>query len=42
MNMTADDRNRRAGENMAFCLSRKYGDNWWDRMVNENVRKEWR
>lgn len=41
MNMSADERNRLAGDNMRFYLSQKYGDNWWQRMTRENVQEDW-
>jgi len=37
MNMSADDRRRRAGENMMIVLERKYGPQWWDAMTKQNV-----
>jgi hypothetical protein len=42
MGMSADERSRLAGENMAFYLSRKYGDDWWNIMNNHLVESEWR
>jgi hypothetical protein len=42
MNMQADERSLKAGANMRQVLTKKYGDNFWDKMVNENVRSEWR
>lgn len=42
MGMSADERSRLAGENMAFYLSRKYGDDWWNVMTNYLVEMEWR
>lgn len=42
MNMSAEERRRQAGENMAYFLSKKYGDNWWWRMTNEYVKDVWR
>ena len=42
MRMSADERRKLAGDNMAFHLSQKYGDAWWDRMTNEFVDNAWR
>jgi hypothetical protein len=42
MNMKADTRGQLAGQNMADVLSGRYGPDWWDRMLNEGVRDEWR
>ena len=40
MGMTAEQREQRAGANMAAILSHRYGVNWWDRMTNEYVTEE--
>jgi hypothetical protein len=37
MGMTADDRSRRAYEQMRAVLSGRYGNNWWGRMTEEYV-----
>lgn len=42
MNMSASQREQLAGNNMADVLSKRYGNDWWDRMLNENVEDEWR
>lgn len=42
MRMSADERSRLAGENMAFYLSQRYGPNWWQIMTEDLVEKEWR
>ena len=42
MNMGAREREQLAGANMAEVLSSRYGPNWWDRMLNEDVNNEWR
>lgn len=42
MRMSADERRALAGQNMEIILSRKYGDNWRWRMLNEFVESEWR
>ena len=39
MNMSADDRRRIAGQNMADVLSGRYGANWNHRMLNEYVEE---
>lgn len=35
MGMTASEREKRAGYQMAEILSKRYGPNWWERMTNE-------
>jgi hypothetical protein len=40
MGMTAQQREERAGANMAAILSYRYGPSWWDRMTNEYVTEE--
>lgn len=40
MNMTADERRKRAGENMAIVLEHKYGPHWWDAMTKQNVTED--
>lgn len=40
MRMSADERSRLAGQNMAIVLERKYGAMWWNRMVHEYVTDE--
>jgi hypothetical protein len=42
MNMSADERRQRAGENMAIVLEQKYGPDWWNIMTNQFVESEWR
>jgi len=42
MHMKADTRGQLAGQNMADVLSERYGANWWDRMLKEDVNDEWR
>ncbi|MGB7054830.1 MAG: hypothetical protein WBE28_05880 [bacterium] len=42
MNMSASNREQLAGQNMADVLSGRYGDAWWDRMLNEKVNDAWR
>lgn len=42
MNMTAEERRRLAGANMASVLGRKYGPEWNTRMRSEFVAEEWR
>ena len=42
MGMSADDRNYHARANMAEVLERRYGADWWSRMLNEGVSREWR
>ncbi len=42
MNMSASNREQLAGQNMAEVLSGRYGANWWDRMLNEEVSNAWR
>ena len=42
MNMSASNREQLAGANMAAVLSGRYGPNWWDRMLNEEVSNAWR
>lgn len=42
MGMTAQQREERAGANMAAVLSSRYGPNWWHRMTNEFVTEEMR
>lgn len=41
MRMSANERSQKAGENMAFFLSRKYGDDWWSVMTKHYVESEW-
>lgn len=42
MGMTAQERNNRAGQNMAIILQQKYGDDWWKIMTEQFVESEWR
>ena len=42
MQMSADDRSLAAGANMRQVLAKKYGDQFWDKMVNQYVKDEWR
>lgn len=42
MNMSASNREQLAGNNMAEVLSDRYGANWWERMLNEEVSDAWR
>ena len=42
MNMSAETRRQVAGHNMAEVLSARYGPDWWDRMLNENVEAGWK
>ena len=42
MNMSAETRRQVAGNNMAEVLSARYGPDWWDRMLNENVEAGWK
>ena len=42
MRMSAQARAGLAGENMREVLSARYGHDWWERMLNENVEAEWR
>jgi hypothetical protein len=42
MNMSADDRRHKAGQNMEIVLSQKYGDQWWQVMTEQFVEPEWR
>lgn len=42
MNMSADERSIKAGANMRQVLAKKYGDNFWWKMVDEFVKEEWR
>ena len=42
MGMSADDRNYHARANMAEVLERRDGADWWSRMLNEGVSREWR
>ena len=42
MNMDPGEREQLAGANMAEVLSGRYGPNWWDRMLNEEVSDAWR
>lgn len=42
MGMSAQDREQRAGLNMAHVLSERYGPDWWSRMTNEYVKEEQR
>lgn len=42
MGMTAQERRRLAGENMAAVLRHKYGARWRERMTQEYVSDEWR
>lgn len=42
MNMGARQRELLAGQNMADILSKRYGPNWWGRMLNEGIKDGWR
>jgi hypothetical protein len=42
MRMSSSDRERLAGENMAFILEQKYGPHWWTKMTTEFVTEEMR
>lgn len=42
MNMTLKDRERLGLENVEKIMSKKYGEDWIDRMHNEYVKEEWR
>lgn len=42
MRMSADERSRLAGQNMAIVLERRYGSQWWNRMVHEYVTEDMR
>lgn len=42
MNMKASERERLAGENMREVLQKKYGPDYWNIVMNENVSKSWR
>ena len=42
MNMKASNREQLAGQNMADVLSGRYGANWWERMLKEDVNNDWR
>ena len=35
MNMSAEDRQKKAGDNMREVLSARYGSEWWSKMLNE-------
>lgn len=37
MNMSAEDRERKARQNMEIVLSEKYGDDWWNILTKENT-----
>ncbi|MDD4111216.1 MAG: hypothetical protein PHS54_06735 [Clostridia bacterium] len=42
MNMTSNERSTRAEQNMREILEEKYGANYWDLMINDYVKEEWR
>ena len=42
MNMSAEERRQNAYNNMRDVLSRKYGEDYWSRMLNENVDLTWK
>ncbi len=42
MGMTAEQRQERAGANMAAVLSSRYGVNWWNIMTQEGVTNDLR
>jgi hypothetical protein len=37
MNMSAAERQQKAGDNMKKILSAKYGGSWWRRMTQDNM-----
>jgi len=42
MNMSADERRRRAKRNMDVVLGNRYGLNYWQFLTNDGVLDEWR